>query len=122
MPAAEATRNTERAAECLHCARPLWRVAWTDASSVRILGRTPRGVYQRYVRSAWFVAQAWARWQASGNAHIGTTGRIRLEGVLGECSIDSVAVPDDGSVSLNDHTGWVPLGAAIVSLIREPAR
>jgi hypothetical protein len=31
-------------------------------------------------------------------------------------------VPDVGSVSLKDQTGWVPLGAAIVSLIRDPAR
>ena len=42
--------------------------------------------------------------------------------MLGENAICSVAVPDVGSVWLKDHTGWVPFGAAIVSLIREPAR
>jgi hypothetical protein len=50
-----------------------------------------------------------------------TTGRMRLDGMLLENAIDTLAVPV-GSVSPNDQIGWVPLGAAIVTLIREPAR
>src|SRR5205807_6313026 len=52
----------------------------------------------------------------------GTAGRIRLDGILGENAIDSVAVPVGGCVWLKDQMGCVPLGAAIVTLIREPAR
>jgi hypothetical protein len=52
----------------------------------------------------------------------GTIGRVRLEGVLGENAIDSVAAPSAGCVWLNDHRGCVPLGAAIVTLMREPLR
>ena len=52
----------------------------------------------------------------------GTIGRIRLDGMLDEKGIDSVAVVPAGCVWLNDHTGCVPFGAAIVTLMREPAR
>jgi hypothetical protein len=51
----------------------------------------------------------------------GTTGRIRLDGLLLENAIDSVGVPF-GTVWLNAQIGWVPLGAAIMTLIREAAR
>jgi hypothetical protein len=51
----------------------------------------------------------------------GTTGRIRLDGLLFENAIDSVAAPF-GTVWVNAQIGWVPFGAAIVTLIREPAR
>jgi hypothetical protein len=77
--------------------------------------------------SGTYGRHGWLRRLGHGGKPVGTltfatTGRIRLEGVLGEYPIDSVAVPDVGSVSLKDHTGWVPFGAAIVSLIRDPAR
>src|SRR6185437_2794429 len=52
----------------------------------------------------------------------GTTGRLRLEGLVGENATDSVAVLPSGSVCANDQIGWVPLGAAIVTLTRDPAR
>ena len=52
----------------------------------------------------------------------GTIGRVRLEGMPGENAIDTLAVVPSGCVWLNDHTGWVPLGAEIVTLMREPAR
>jgi hypothetical protein len=52
----------------------------------------------------------------------GTIGRIRLDGIVDEKAIDSVAVVPAGCVWLNDHTGCVPLGPAIVTLMREPAR
>ena len=52
----------------------------------------------------------------------GTTGRVRLDGIVLENATDSVGVPVEGRVSLNDQIGWVPFGAAIVTLIREPAR
>ena len=52
----------------------------------------------------------------------GTIGRIRLDGILGENAIDSVAVVPAGCVWPNDQIGCVPLGPAIVTLIREPAR
>jgi hypothetical protein len=51
-----------------------------------------------------------------------TTGSARLDGIALENATDSVAVPVGGSVSPNDQIGWVPFGAAIVTLIREPAR
>lgn len=51
----------------------------------------------------------------------GRTGRMRLDGMPFEKAIDSVGVPL-GSVSLNAQIGCVPLGAAIVTLMREPAR
>jgi hypothetical protein len=51
----------------------------------------------------------------------GTTGRIRLEGIVFENAIDTFAAPF-GSVYLNDQTGCVPFGAEIVMRIREPAR
>jgi hypothetical protein len=60
--------------------------------------------------------------KAAGTLTPGTTGRLRLEGMVLEKAIDSVAVPVGGCVSLNDQIGWVPFGAAIVTLIREPAR
>ncbi len=41
--------------------------------------------------------------------------------MLFENWIDTRAVPD-GSVWPNDHTGWVPLGAEIVTRMREPER
>src|ERR1700736_4293599 len=47
---------------------------------------------------------------------------MRLDGMLGEKAIDSVAVVPAGCVWLNDHSGCVPLGAAIVTLMRAPAR
>jgi hypothetical protein len=51
-----------------------------------------------------------------------TIGRVTLDGVLGENAIESLAVPSSGCVCANDHTGCVPLGAEIVTLMREPLR
>ena len=42
--------------------------------------------------------------------------------MLGEKAIDSFAVLPSGCVWPNDQIGCVPLGAAIVTLMREPAR
>ncbi len=56
-----------------------------------------------------------------GTVTPGTIGKVRLDGMLGEEAIDSVAVPS-GCVWENDQIGWVPLGAEIVILIREPVR
>jgi hypothetical protein len=56
-----------------------------------------------------------------GTATPGTTGRIRLDGIFPELAIETLAVCF-GVVRLNDHTGWVPLGAEIVTRIRVPAR
>ena len=42
--------------------------------------------------------------------------------MVGDTAIDTVDVPVRGSASLNDHTGWLPLGAAMVTRIRVPAR
>ena len=47
---------------------------------------------------------------------------MRLDGIVLEKAIDSVAVPVGGWVSSKDQIGCVPFGAAIVTLIREPAR
>ena len=44
-----------------------------------------------------------------------------LDGICREWAIETVAVPG-GSVSPNDQMGWSPLGAAIVTRMREPAR
>ena len=63
----------------------------------------------------------------------GTTGRVRLDGIVLEKATDSLAVlPRAGCVSHaaevqpvigpNDQIGCVPFGAAIVTLRREPAR
>ena len=53
----------------------------------------------------------------------GTTGRIIREGMALENATHTFAVlPSAGFVWLNDQMGCVPLGAAIVILIREPAR
>ena len=46
---------------------------------------------------------------------------MSLDGMLLETAIETVAVPA-GSVWLKDQTGWLPLGAAIVTRMREPAR
>jgi hypothetical protein len=59
---------------------------------------------------------------AVGMRNFGTIGSTKLDGMLGENAIDSVAVPPAGSVCANDQTGCVPLGAEIVTLIREPGR
>src|SRR5258708_2078562 len=59
---------------------------------------------------------------ADGTVTAGTTGRVRLDGMVLEKATTSVAVPVGGCVSLNDQIGWVPFGAVIVTLIREPAR
>ena len=42
--------------------------------------------------------------------------------MLGENAIETFAVALSGCVSQNDHTGWLPFGAAIVTLMCEPAR
>src|SRR3954454_18615431 len=60
--------------------------------------------------------------RAVGTPTPATTGRTRPEGMLGENWMATDEVPLGGSVSLNDQVGCVPLGAAIVTLIREPAR
>ena len=52
----------------------------------------------------------------------GTTGRIRLDGILVEKAIDTRRGARSARVSPNDQIGCVPFGAAIVTLIREPAR
>jgi hypothetical protein len=46
---------------------------------------------------------------------------MRLDGMDLEKAIDTVAVPL-GTVCPNDHTGWVPLGAEIVTRMLDPAR
>jgi hypothetical protein len=46
---------------------------------------------------------------------------MRREGVRFEDSIETVPVPT-GLTLLKDQIGCVPLGAAIVTLIRDPAR
>lgn len=51
----------------------------------------------------------------------GATGRVSLEGIFFENAIATVALPL-GLVSLNAQTGAFPLGALIVTLMREPAR
>ena len=58
----------------------------------------------------------------AGAVRPGTTGRTRLDGMVGENATDSVALPVAGCVSPNDQIGCVPFGAAIVTLIREPRR
>jgi hypothetical protein len=58
----------------------------------------------------------------AGALTLETTGSTRLDGMVGENAIDSVAVPVDGCVSSNDQIGCVPFGAAIVTFIREPVR
>jgi hypothetical protein len=50
-----------------------------------------------------------------------TTGSTRLDAMDGEWAMLTVAVPD-GRDWLKDHTGCVPLGAEIVTRMREPAR
>jgi hypothetical protein len=52
----------------------------------------------------------------------GTTGSTRNDGCRVEYEIETVDVPLGGCVSLNDHTGCAPFGAAIVTRIRDPAR
>jgi hypothetical protein len=47
---------------------------------------------------------------------------MRLDGMLLEWAIETVAWPPAGCVSPNDQMGWSPLGALIVTRIREPAR
>ena len=51
----------------------------------------------------------------------GTTGSTTLEGLLREKAIETLAVVF-GTVSSNAQIGCVPLGAAIVTRMREPAR
>jgi hypothetical protein len=46
---------------------------------------------------------------------------MRLEGMAFERAIETVAFPL-GCVSEKDQMGWSPLGAVIVTRIREPAR
>jgi hypothetical protein len=52
----------------------------------------------------------------------GTTGSVRFDGMVGENAIDSVGVAPTGCVWLNAQIGCVPFGAAMVTLIRDPAR
>ena len=59
---------------------------------------------------------------AVGTLTPGTIGRVRLDGMLGEKAIDTLAVPPSGCVWPNDQIGCVPFGAAIVTLMRDPAR
>ena len=58
-----------------------------------------------------------------GTDTLETTGSTRVEGMSGDMAISTdEALPRAGSVSLNDHTGCVPSGAEMVSLILDPAR
>src|SRR5579872_674413 len=59
--------------------------------------------------------------RAVGTLTPGTTGSTRLEGIDFEMATDTVAVPV-GTGWANAHTGCVPLGAEIVTRMREPAR
>jgi hypothetical protein len=43
------------------------------------------------------------------------------EGIVAPWPTVTDALPD-GTVLANDHTGWSPLGAVIVTRMREPAR
>src|SRR3954464_14219741 len=51
-----------------------------------------------------------------------TTGSTRLDGIDGANATDTRAVLPAGCVWSNDHTGCAPLGGAIVTRIRVPAR
>jgi len=51
----------------------------------------------------------------------GTTGSTKLDGIVREKPIETLAVPV-GTDWLNAQTGCAPLGAAIVTRIRVPAR
>jgi hypothetical protein len=57
-----------------------------------------------------------------GTLTLGTIGRVRLAGMPDPNAIATLAVVPSGWVWLKDHTGWVPFGAEIVTLMREPAR
>jgi hypothetical protein len=52
----------------------------------------------------------------------GTIGSVRLDGMLEENATDSAAVVPAGWVWPKAHTGCVPLGALIVTRMREPGR
>ncbi len=56
-----------------------------------------------------------------GTVTSGTTGSTSADGICGEEAISTVAAPV-GTVWPNDQIGWAPLGAAMVTLIRDPAR
>ena len=59
-----------------------------------------------------------------GKSHtltFGTTGRMSWEGILRENAMLTVARPF-GLVWSKDQIGWSPLGAVIVTRMREPAR
>jgi hypothetical protein len=60
--------------------------------------------------------------KAVGTLTPGTIGSTMPEGLFGANSTCTVAVPLGGSVWVVDQIGWVPFGAAIVTLILEPAR
>src|SRR5262249_2971869 len=59
---------------------------------------------------------------AVGTLTPGTTGNTRLDGIVGENWSETVAVAPAGCVCANDQMGCVPLGAAIVTRMRDPAR
>jgi len=85
-----------------HCQEPLFASPWYGRQgSLRRLGHAGSPV---------------------GTVTLGTIGRIRLDGMLGETAIDSVAVVPAGCVCANDQIGCVPFGGEIVTLMREPAR
>ena len=73
-----------------------------------------------YVRHGWLRRLPQAGCAAAVTP--GTTGSTRLDGIVGDSAIQICEVPLRGSASLNDQTGCVPLGAAIVTRIRVPAR
>src|SRR5437764_10084666 len=75
----------------------------------------------------WYERQDSLRRLGHGGSSVGTLtpgtfGRMRLEGLVGEKTICTFEVEPTGRVWLNDHTGCAPLGAAIVTFTREPAR
>ncbi|MHB1468447.1 MAG: hypothetical protein ACYCSI_03380 [Solirubrobacteraceae bacterium] len=57
-----------------------------------------------------------------GTVTPGTIGRVRLDGMLCEKGDRLGRRVAGGSVCPKDQTGSVPFGAAIVTLMRDPAR
>lgn len=89
------------APSCDHCAAKSFVIGWYGRhGSLRRLGHGGSGV---------------------GALAPGITGRTRLDGADGDEAIETVDVPA-GTVWPKDQTGWVPLGAEIVTRRRDPAR
>src|SRR5262249_43763783 len=113
-------RKLKRAGASLICARD-WLVLVALALRVVSRGQEPLFTY------AWDGRQGSLRRLGQGGSPVGTLtpatiGRVRLACMPGPNAIDTSAVVPSGFAWLNDHTGCVPFGAEIVTLMREPAR